>query len=179
MLTEILIVIAILIVVFAVVVSLRPGEFKVTRSATIPAPPEAVFPHVNDLHNWDAWSPWAKLDPAMQSTFDGPAAGNGASMAWSGNNKVGQGRMTITESRPHEFVQFRLEFFRPFKATNTAEFGFKAQGGQTVVSWTMLGRNNFMAKAMQLFINCDKMVGSQFEQGLAQLSSVSSTPVHK
>ena len=172
MLETALIVLAAITVVFVAVVAMQPAEFRVTRSGGISASPSAVFPHVNDLHNWEAWSPWAKLDPAAKSTFEGPRAGAGAVMAWAGNNKVGEGRMTITESRPNEFIRFKLEFFKPFKAVNAAEFAFKPEGGQTVVTWSMSGTNNFMSKAIGLFMNCDKMAGGQFEQGLANMKAV-------
>ena len=115
------------------------------------------------------------MDPNAKEVHEGPAAGAGAKMSWSGNNKVGEGSMTITESRPNDFVRFRLEFLKPFAATNTAEFTFKPQGNQTVVTWSMFGHNNFMGKAMGLIMNCDKMVGGQFEKGLAQLKSVAET----
>jgi len=161
--------------VFVVVVSTRPSEFRITRTAAISAPAAAVFAQVNDLHRWKAWSPWAKMDPNAKEVHEGPAAGAGAKMSWSGNNKVGEGSMTITESRPNDFVRFRLEFLKPFAATNTAEFTFKPQGNQTVVTWSMFGHNNFMGKAMGLIMNCDKMVGGQFEKGLAQLKSVAET----
>ncbi len=172
MLKIILIALAVIVVVFVVIVAVQPSDFRITRSATIAAPPEAVFAQVNGLHNWEAWSPWAKLDPAAKSTYEGPAAGVGAAFTWAGNNKVGEGRMTITESRPNESVRFKLDFLKPFKATNTAEFTFKPEGNQTAVTWSMYGKNSFIGKAVGLFINCDKMVGGQFEQGLAQMKSV-------
>ena len=141
--------------------------FKVTAS------PAAVFPHVNDLRNWQAWSPWAKLDPNAKNTFTGPPAGVDASMSWAGNHNVGEGTMTIRESKPGEFVRFQLDFRKPFKGTNEAVFTFQAEGNQTVVTWTMTGRNNFIAKAVGLFfIDCDKMVGGQFEKGLENLQGV-------
>lgn len=177
MLKIILIAVAAIVVLFFIIVSLRPSDFLVTRTGRISAPVGVVFDNVNDLHKWDAWSPWAKLDPNAKNSFEGPVSGAGASMAWSGNNKVGEGKMTITESRPNERVQFKLEFLRPFKATNTAEFTFKSEGDQTVVTWSMSGKNNFMGKAIGLFMNCDKMVGGQFEQGLASLNSVSQQAV--
>ncbi len=171
MLTTI-IVLAAIIAVFVVAVALRPSEFRVTRSAMIAALPSSVFSQVNNLHNWEGWSPWAKLDPAMKQTYDGPSAGTGAVFTWTGNRKVGEGRMTITESRPSELIRFRLDFVRPFAGTCNAEFSFKAEGNQTVVTWSMTGKNNFMAKFMGLFMNCDKVVGGQFDQGLAKLKSV-------
>lgn len=175
MLPTVLLVLAALAAVFIVVVATRPAEFRVSRSATIPAPSPEVFAQVNDLHNWEAWSPWARLDPQAKGTYDGPREGVDASFAWSGNSEVGEGRMTITGSRPHELVQLRLEFLKPFKATNTAEFTFEPDGEQTLVTWTMSGTNNFMSKAVGLFMDCETMVGGQFEQGLANLKSVVET----
>lgn len=150
----------------------QPDEFRVTRSATMNASAAAVFEQVNDLYKWNAWSPWAKLDPAAKNSFEGPPSGTGAIMRWAGNHKVGEGSMTITDSRPSEFVKFRLVFLKPFKATNTAEFAFKSAGNQTTVTWSMYGKNNFMGKAMGLIMNCNKMVGGQFEKGLASMKSI-------
>jgi hypothetical protein len=172
MLKIILVGIAIIVVLFVIIVAMQPADFRITRSAAIAAPPEAVFAQVNDLHNWEAWSPWAKLDPAAKSTYEGPAAGVGAAFAWSGNNKVGEGRMTITESRPDELVRFKLDFLKPFKGSNTAEFTFKPESNQTTVTWSMYGKYSFLPKAIGLFLNCDKMAGGQFETGLAQMKSV-------
>jgi hypothetical protein len=172
MLTNILIILAVIVVGFVVIVGLRPSDFSVSRSAAIGAPPDAVFPQVNNLHNWEAWSPWAKIDPTAKSTYEGPPAGVGAVFGWSGNNKIGEGRMTIIESRPNELVRFKLDFLRPFKGTNTAEFSFKSERNQTQVTWTTTGRYGFIPKVFGLFINCDKMMGDQFEKGLAQLNSV-------
>ena len=172
MIIYILIALAAIIVIFVIMVALQPAEFRIVRSASISAPPAVVFAQVNDLHKWQEWSPWAKMDPAAKNTFEGPPAGTGAAFRWAGNNKVGEGTMTITESRPSELIRFKLEFLEPFKATNTAEFTFKPEGNQTAVTWSMFGKNNFMAKAFGLFVNCDKMVGGQFEKGLADLKSL-------
>ena len=159
------------IIVFIVIIG-QPDEFRVTRTATIPAPVATVFARVNDLHAWEAWSPWAKLDPNAKNTYEGAVAGTGASMKWSGNNKVGEGRMTIVDNRPGELVRIKLEFVRPFKATNMAELTFKPEGSQTAVSWSMFGQNSFGGKIFGLFMNCEKMVGKDFEKGLANLKSV-------
>ena len=172
MLDIILMLVAIAVVVFLIVVSRQPDDFKVTRSASMAAPVSSVFAQVNDLHKWEAWSPWAKLDPAAKNAFEGPESGVGAIMRWSGNNKVGVGSMTIIESHSDDLVRFKLDFLKPFKATNTAEFWFKSEGDQTVVTWSMLGKNNFISKAMGLIMNCDKMVGGQFEQGLSSIKSI-------
>jgi uncharacterized protein YndB with AHSA1/START domain len=172
MLKTILIAVPVILIAFGIVVAMQPADFRITRTATISAPPADVFAQVNDFSKWQHWSPWAKLDPAAKSTFEGPAAGTGARFRWAGNNQVGEGRMTITESHPSDLIRIELEFLRPFKATNTAEFTFKPEGNQTVVSWSMFGKNNFMGKAMGLIMDCDKMLGGQFEQGLANMKSV-------
>jgi len=172
MLIKILIAVAVIVVVFVVVVAMQPSEFRVARSTTISAPPPAVFAQVNDFHKWEAWNPWGKIDPAMKQTYEGAPAGIGAIYTWIGNNKVGQGRMTLTESRPSDLIRIKLEFFKPFAGTNIAEFTFKPAGNQTVVTWSMTGKNNFMAKAIHLFMNMDKMIGGQFETGLAQMKSI-------
>jgi hypothetical protein len=161
-----------ILALFIIVVAMRPSDFRVARSTAIAAPEKVVFEQVNDLHNWEAWSPWAKLDPNARNAYEGPSAGLGAAFTWSGNSKVGEGRMTITESRPSELVRFKLEFAKPFEGTNIAEFTFRPEGNQTVVQWTMTGKCNFISKAFGLFVNCDKMVGSQFEKGLAEMKSL-------
>jgi hypothetical protein len=172
MLKKISITLVTIIIIFLVIVAMQPSDFRVTRSATIAAPAPAVFAQVNDFHKWDAWSPWAKLDPAMKKTHEGAPAGTGAIYTWSGNNDVGEGRMTLTESRPSDLIRIKLEFKKPFEATNTTEFAFKPDGNQTVVTWSMFGENNFMAKAFGMFMNMDKMVGGDFEKGLALMKSV-------
>ena len=171
MLKKILVILAAAIVVFLIIVTLQPAHFRVARSATIAAPPAAVFAQVNNFHNWDAWSPWAKLDPSMKQTFEGPAEGTGAIYRWEGNSQVGQGAMTITGSDPGKRVAIKLEFIKPFAAVNDTEFTFKPEGNQTSVEWSMSGDNNFMAKAMCLFVSMDKMVGGDFEKGLAQMKT--------
>lgn len=172
MLKLILIALAVIVVVLVAVVALQPAEFRVERSATMSAPAPVVFAQVNELHKWEALNPWQKIDPAMKLTFAGPPAGNGASYSWAGNNEVGEGRLTITESRPSDLVRIKLEFMKPFAATNTAEFTFKPEGDRTAVTWSMEGKNNFMAKAINLCMNMDKMVGGQFEKGLADMKKM-------
>jgi len=175
-LKKILIALTVIVVVFIVIVALQPSDFRVARSATISAPPPAVFAQVNDFHKWEAWNPWGKIDPAMKQTYEGAPAGPGAIYTWSGNNEVGEGRMTITDSRPSELIRVKLEFFKPFAATNTAEFAFKPEGNQTLVTWSMFGEKNFMAKAVHLVMNMDKMIGGQFEKGLADMKSAVEAP---
>jgi Polyketide cyclase / dehydrase and lipid transport len=168
----ILLALAFVTILFIVVITGQPDEFKVSRSTKISASPGKVFPHVNELHKWEEWSPWAKLDPKAKNSFAGADSGTGAAMSWDGNKKIGAGRMTIIESSPNDLIRFKLEFVRPFKATNAAEFTFKPEGSQTFVTWTMLGKNNFFFKVFGLFMNCDDMVGKDFEKGLAAMKSV-------
>ena len=172
MLTPILIAIAAVIVLLIIIISMRPNDFRITRTATINASPATVFAQVNDFHKWDAWSPWAKMDPAATNDFEGTPGQVGSQFSWSGNNKIGQGRMTLTESRSPELIRIKLEFMKPFKATHTAEFTFQPQGNQTTATWSMFGKNNFMAKAVTLVMNCDKMIGGQFEQGLTAMKAI-------
>jgi hypothetical protein len=172
MLIKILIGLAVIVVVFIIFVASRTANFRVTRTATISAPAAVVFAQVNDLHKWEAWNPWLKLDPACKMTYEGPPSGVGAGYTWAGNNKVGEGHMTVTESRPNELIRLDLQFLKPFKANNTAEFTFKPEGDQTAVAWSMAGKKNFMFKAVGLFMDTDKMVGGDFERGLATLKSV-------
>jgi hypothetical protein len=172
MLKIILVAIPVIIVVFLIIVAMQPSVFRVARSATITAPAEVVFAQVNELKKWEAWNPWGKIDPAMKLTYEGPASGVGAAYAWVGNNQIGAGRMTTTESRPNELVRFKLEFYKPMAGVSTAEFTFKPQGNQTTVTWDMTGKNNFVAKAFCLFISMEKMIGGQFEQGLADLKTI-------
>jgi len=160
------------IVALAGFVATRPSEFLIVRSRTLAAPPEVVHAYVNDLHKWGEWSPWEKIDPGMQREYSGPPAGPGASYHWVGNEEVGEGRMTITGSVPPDSVTILLEFLKPFQATNTAQFDILRSGLGTEVTWSMSGHNNFVAKAMSLVMNMDKMVGGNFEKGLADLDAV-------
>lgn len=155
-------------VLLVIVIAGQPDEFTVSRRIKIAAPADLVFPHVNELRNWEAWNPWGKMDPNCKMTYDGPPAGTGASYSWSGN-KVGTGRNTVTQSVPNELVRFQLEFQKPMVATNTAEFTFQADGDQTIVTWTMTAKN---CKSFGLVMNAEKMCGKQFENGLAQMKSV-------
>jgi len=174
----ILIAAVVIVALFVTIVATRPSEFRYTRTGRINAPVDVVFANVNDFHKWEAWSPWAKMDPNCKNNFSGPESGPGATFAWSGNNKVGEGRMTIMDTRPNEVIHIKLEFLKPFKATNTAEFTFKTEGSQTQVTWSMYGNCNFMSKAVGLFMNCEKMIGRDFEKGLANLDSASQAMAH-
>jgi hypothetical protein len=162
---------AVLVVGFVALVATRPNDFKIVRSAALIAPQADVFAQVNDLHLWEEWSPWAKKDPTMKQVYDGPQTGVGSSYYWNGNKDVGEGRMTVTESTPVERVRLRLEFIRPFAGVNDVEFTFAPDGGKTLVTWTMTGKFNFITKAFCLFFNMDKMIGTDFEKGLAGIKS--------
>jgi uncharacterized protein YndB with AHSA1/START domain len=171
MLKKILLVLVVLIAVLAVVVYLQPDKYEVERSAVIPAPPATVFAMVNDFHRWSDWSPWEKLDPQMKRTFSSPASGKGAKYSWVGNKDVGEGDMTITESKPNELVLIDLHFIKPMEGLALTEFNFLPEGEGTRVTWKMSGKNNFVGKAMCLVMNMDKMVGGQFESGLAAMKA--------
>ena len=145
MLKKILVALLALVILFLVVVATRPAGYRVTRSATIAAPPPAVFAQVNDFHKWEAWNPWGKIDPAMKITYDGPAAGKGAGYAWVGNKEVGAGRMTIMESQPNDLILINLEFFKPMAGVALTEFTFKPEGNQTVVTWTARDKGGHFA----------------------------------
>ncbi len=174
----ILVLIVVGVVILGAIIAMQPEGYKVTRSATYNAPPEKVFEQVNDFRKWDAWSPWAKIDPAMKTTFSGPPTGVGSTYAWVGNSEVGEGKMTITESRPSDLVKIDLEFIQPFAGISVTEFTFKPESDGTNVIWTMSGKYNFMSKAFSLVINMDKMIGDDFEKGLAQMKPIveTSTP---
>jgi uncharacterized protein YndB with AHSA1/START domain len=154
-----------------VIVALQPAAYRVSRSATIAAPPAEVFAQVNDLHAMNAWSPWLEPDPQVKLSYDGPPAGTGAAFSWDGNSQVGAGRLTIVDSQPNDRIRIKLDFLRPFASTADAEFTFKTEGDRTIVTWTMSGRKVFMTKLFGLFMSMDKMIGGHFEKGLATMKS--------
>jgi hypothetical protein len=169
------IVIALVIAVFglAAVIALQPATFRVSRTATIAAAPADVFALVNDFHQWEAWSPWAKLDPAMKTTYAGSTSGQGAVYSWVGNSDAGTGRMTITDSQPASRVKIQLEFVKPFASIADTVFEFTPAAAGTTVTWTMSGDNNFLSKAFCLFMGgMDRMIGPDFEKGLTQMKAL-------
>ena len=172
MIGKILIALVVIVVGLVGVITLQPARYRVSRSTTIAAPAPVVFAQVNDFHRWSAWSPWEKIDPAMKRTYEGPPAGVGASYAWVGSREVGEGRMTIVESRPSDLIQVKLEFVKPFAGTSVAEFSFKPDGERTLVTWSMTGDKNFIAKAIHLVMSMDRMIGDQFDKGLAAMKTV-------
>lgn len=176
MFLNILIALGLLVALFVVVAALQPANFRISRSASIAAPPAVLFEQTHDLRNFHTWNPWAKIDPAVVTTFEGPPSGVGSSMSWHGNHEVGEGTMTITECRPGELVRCKMAFKKPFQANHIAEFTFKPEGSHTVMTWSMSGTNGFLFKAVGLLMNSDTMVGSQFEKGLANLKALSENP---
>jgi carbon monoxide dehydrogenase subunit G len=171
MLKKILIVLAAIVLIFMVVVAMQPSELHVERTAEIAAPQGEVFAQVNDFRKWEAWSPWAKLDPAANVAFEGPPDGQGTAMTWAGNDEVGEGKMTLVESRPSELVKIKVDFVKPFEGSSTSQFAFKPNGDRTQVTWTMNAQQNFLEKALCLIMNGKKMIGADMEKGLSQLKS--------
>jgi uncharacterized protein YndB with AHSA1/START domain len=149
----------------------KPDTFRVERSISIKAPPAKVFALINDFHNWPAWSPWEKMDPAMQRTHGGAPSGKGATYGWEGNSKVGTGRMEIVESAAPSKIVVKLDFLKPFEAHNYADYTLESKGDSTNVTWAMYGPAPYMAKIMHVFISMDSMVGKDFETGLANLKA--------
>jgi hypothetical protein len=152
--------------------ALKPREFSVERSARIGAPAGAIHPHLADFHRWAAWSPWEHIDPTMQRTFSGAPSGRGAVYEWRGEGKAGAGRMEILDAPVPHKVAIRLDFIKPFRSTNSTEFTLVPQGDATDVRWLMRGPNAFMTRIMTVFVSMDRMVGKDFEAGLAKLKAV-------
>ena len=165
--------ILILLAIAAVLIfsATRPDSFRVERSIKIKAAPEKIFPFINDFHQWPAWSPWEKIDPATKRTLSGATSGVGAIYEWNGNKEVGQGRMEIIESTPSSKALLNIDFIKPFEGHNKVEFTLAADGDSTKVTQAMFGPQPFIAKVMCLFFDMDKMVGGKYEEGLATLKS--------
>ncbi|MGC4122948.1 MAG: SRPBCC family protein [Myxococcales bacterium] len=153
-------------------VALQPSHFSVSRSAVIPSPPGAVFAVLDGFEHFPDWSPWDERDPAMRRDLSGPPAGTGASYHWSGNDDVGEGRMTIVETVPNEKIAVRLEFLRPFPAVNRTEYTLRPEGDGTRLTWTMSGDLGFLGKAFGMVKSHDQLIGPDFEKGLAKLAPV-------
>lgn len=171
MFKRIALVVAALIVAVLVIAAFQPDSFRIERSATIKAPPEKVYALIDDFRKWPLWSPWEKMDPAMQRTYSGPAQGKGAAYAWKGNDTVGAGRMEIRESQPPSRILIQLDFLAPFEAHNTAEFTLQPLGDSTEVKWAMYGPSPYISKLFCLFMDMDEMVGKDFEAGLANMKA--------
>jgi len=167
----VLVVVAVLVVGVLVVAAVRPDDFSVQRSASIQAPPEKIYPMLADFRQWPAWSPWEKLDPEMKRTLGGPASGPGATYAWQGSSKVGAGRMEIKEVTAPAQVRIQLDFIKPFEGHNVTDFTLVPRGDTTEVTWLMRGPAPFVSKLMGVFVDMDKMIGKDFETGLANLKA--------
>lgn len=164
---------AAVVAVFLLVAFFQPSHFSISRSTTIAAPPKTVFAHVQDMHKLQQWSPWAKMDPDIKITYSGPTSGVGSSYHWVGNSQVGEGSMTVVQTTLPNDIKMKLNFIKPFAANNDVDFNFVPSDKGTNVTWTMSGENGLIGKAMCLVFNMDKMVGPDFEKGLANLKSIS------
>ncbi|GAB3255460.1 SRPBCC family protein [Chitinimonas naiadis] len=169
MITTLVLVVVVVLVAILVAAASRPDTFRFERSIVISAPPEKAYELIADMRRWVEWSPWERLDPQLKRAHSGAPSGEGAIYEWDGNNKVGAGRMEILEAEPPVRLLIKLDFLRPFKANNMAEFLLQQQGGQTTLTWAMFGPSNFMSKLMGIFISMDKMLGKDFDAGLASL----------
>lgn len=172
MLKKILLGVAVGLALFLAYAASRPADFRVERSATLAAPPMALFAQVNDPRNFNVWNPFMKLDPNVKNTYSGAASGVGATCSWDGNSDIGAGSSTIVESRPGELVRMQMDWKRPMEGTSTVDFTFQPAGDKTVVTWAMYGKNGFLGKVVSVFLDCETMCGPAFEQGLAELGKV-------
>lgn len=171
MIKQLLAVVLVIVIIIIIRAATNPDTFRVERSITIKAPPERIFHLIDDFHNFGAWSPWEHLDPAMQRSITGTPSGKGAVYEWSGNAKAGAGRMEILESTPSSRVKMQLDFLKPFRNRNTAEYTLTPQGDATKVTWAMYGPSPFISKIMQVFVTMDKMIGGDFDKGLAAMKA--------
>jgi len=172
MLKKVLLGIVAIIAILLVVIYMQPSEYSVERTASFQASDSVVYSQINDFRNWNAWSPWDRLDSNMTETYDGPVLGTGSQYMWSGNEDVGSGKMMIIGSIPHEYIEIQLDFYEPFPSSNTTIFTISGDSTQSTVTWNMSGQNNFMAKAYDLFFNMEKMIGADFEKGFANLKEI-------
>jgi len=167
------VVLAIAIAIVLILAATKPGRFSVQREISVKAPPEKIFPLINDFHQWGLWSPYENKDAAMKRSYSGAAAGKGAVYGWDGNNNVGSGRMEILDASAPAKIVIKLDFFKPFEGHNTAEFTLTPDGDATRVTWQMHGSRPLMAKIIGLFMDMDTMIGGSFETGLASLKGLS------
>lgn len=164
---------------FVALILLQPSDYRITRAITIAAPAQEVFAEIDDFHRWQAWSPWADRDPKAKVSFDGPASGKGAVFAWSGNNEVGEGRMTLMESQPGAQVKIRTDFVKPFVGTSYSDFTLKPEGDGTALTWSMSGQNDFIGKAISLFVSMDNVLGGEMAKGLAGIKQIAEAGTKK
>lgn len=175
MLLKIVLLLAVLLGLFLLYAARRPAAFRITREIVVNAPAATVFAHGNSLQRMQVWSPWKKLDPAATFAFSGPETGVGGQLEWSGDNRIGAGRQTLTESVPDRRVRSRVEFFRPFAGESEAEFILEEADGRTKVTWGLSGKNNFLSKVMGVFMDQDKMLGAPLSEGLLSLKKLVET----
>ncbi|MBY0475691.1 MAG: SRPBCC family protein [Nitrosomonas sp.] len=161
-----------LIATILIYAAMQPDTFRIERSISINASPEKIFPHINDFHRWEAWSPWEKIDPGIKRSYSGAESGKGAIYEWQGNQDIGQGRMEIVKSTPSRNLVIELHFLQPFEARNTVEFQLEAGDNATAVTQAMYGSNSFVSKLMNLIFDMDKMVGEKYEEGLVSLKTI-------
>jgi len=173
MIESIVITVVVLLAALLIYAATRPDTFRVERSTTIKAPAEKIFPLINDFREWEPWSPWEKVDPAVKRSYSGAANGQGAIYEWNGTKDIGQGRMEIIESSPTSKVIIKIDFISPFEAHNTIEFTLVTQGDSTIVTQAMYGPCPYISKLMGIFFSMDKMVGQKYEEGLANLKALS------
>jgi hypothetical protein len=169
-------VVALLVVLIAAVLLMaltKPDSFGVQRTASIKAPPEKIFALISDYHSWGSWSPYEQKDPAMKKIYSGAPSGRGAVYEWEGNSSVGKGRMEITDSSPASKVTIKLDFEKPLEGHDIAEFTLQPAGDSTNVTWAMRGPSPYITKVMSVVFNLDRMIGSDFESGLANLKALS------
>ena len=178
MLKSLLLALAGCVALVLLLAALGPDTLRIERSAAIKAPPERIYPHITDLRNWRAWSPYEKKDPQLKRTFSGAASGPGAAYAWEGNGDVGTGRMEILEAVAPSTVRIKLDFVEPMEAHNVVEFTLRPTKDETVVRWSMHGPQSFLGKLVGIFVDVDRMVGRDFEAGLASLKAVAESQAH-
>ena len=177
MLNRIIAALVVVVALFGTIAAFQPDQFKVERQIAIAAQPDAIFPLVNDFRQTFNWSPWADLDPAMSKSFEGAVEGPGSIYTWDGNEAVGAGRMTITESVADERVRMKLENYRPFESTSTVDIVLTPGESATVVTWSLSGRLNFLEKAFSVFVDMDNIIGPDFERGLTRLKALAEATV--
>jgi uncharacterized protein YndB with AHSA1/START domain len=176
MLKKTLIILAVLIVGFIAAALLKSPDFRVERSITVAAPPEAVFVWFNSHRKFNEFNPWLKMDPGAKVEYHGPETGVGSASAWEGR-RTGKGRATITESRPNELIRLRMDWLEPMEGVSTVDYLFKSDGGKTTVTWAMHGRNEgLLARMISLVMNCESMCGPEFEKGLADMAKLVAAP---
>lgn len=176
MFKTIIIILAVIVIAILILAARRPDHFTVQRSVSIKAAPEKIFPYLNNMHNFTAWSPFEKLEPDMKRSYNGVASGKGATYAWEGSGKAGQGRMEIVDETVPSKVIIKLDFIKPFTANNMVEYTLTAKGDTTEVTWAMSGAAPFFIRIIHVFFDMDRMVGKDFEDGLNNLKNLAEKP---